>query len=152
MTKLFYTIGLVLLLVGVAAADERHKPGDVWPKGDGCNTCEMDQFGTSSCTVMYCKLQDIYTDCLHKTPYGETIDICRTPDMRKILSESQSCEQKMKEAMKLIWPYIDYGGVGITGDLLYRSPQTRLREEADRLDKRDAALRKWEAIYQECVK
>jgi hypothetical protein len=62
------------------------------------------------------------------------------------------CELKMKEAMRLIRPYIDYGEVGTTTDLLYRSPQTRLREEADRLDKRDAALRKWDAIYQECVR
>ena len=62
------------------------------------------------------------------------------------------CEQKMKEAMKLIRPYIDYGEVGTTTDLLYRSPQTKLREEADRLDKRDSALRRWEEISKECVK
>lgn len=100
--------------------------------------------------------QDIYTDCLHKAPDGTTYDICRMPDMRKILSESKTapltCEQKMKEAMKLIRPYIDYGEVATTTDLLYRSPQTKLREEADRLDKRDAAIRKWEVIYKECVK
>lgn len=102
--------------------------------------------------------QDIYTDCLHRAPDGTTYDICRMPDLRKILSESKAdttqltCELKMREAMKLIRPYIYYGEVGTTTDLLYRSPQTKLREEADRLDKRDAAVRKWEAIYQECVK
>lgn len=62
------------------------------------------------------------------------------------------CEQKMKEAMKLISPYIDYGDTVSTTDALYRSPQQKLREEADRLDKRDAAIRKWNTIYQECVK
>lgn len=62
------------------------------------------------------------------------------------------CEQKMKEAMKLISPYIDYGDQTTFRDALYRSPQAQLREEADRLDKRDVALRKWEAIYKECVK
>lgn len=62
------------------------------------------------------------------------------------------CELKMKEAMKLIRPYIDYGEVGTTADLLYRSPQTKLREEADRLDKRDGVIRRWEEIYKECVK
>lgn len=62
------------------------------------------------------------------------------------------CELKMKEAMKLIGPYIDYGDQTTFRDALYRSPQMQLREEADRLDKRDAALRKWDAIYQECVR
>ena len=61
------------------------------------------------------------------------------------------CEQKMKEAMRLISPYIDYGTQITFREALYRSPQTKLREEADRLDRRDAALRKWEAIYKECV-
>lgn len=63
-----------------------------------------------------------------------------------------ACEQKMKEAMKIISPYIDYGDTISVTDTLYRSPQAKLREEADRLDKRDATLRKWNAIYQECVK
>lgn len=62
------------------------------------------------------------------------------------------CEQKMAEAMKLIQPYIDSGEVVSFTDTLYRSPQTRLREEADRLDKQDAALRRWEAVMRECVK
>lgn len=62
------------------------------------------------------------------------------------------CEQKMKEAMKLIRPYIDYGDTTTFRDAMYRSPQALLREEADRLDKRDAAVRKWEAVYKECVK
>lgn len=62
------------------------------------------------------------------------------------------CELKMKEAMKLITPYIDYGDTVSTTDALYRSTQQKLREEADRMDKRDAAIRKWNTIYQECVK
>lgn len=66
---------------------------------------------------------------------------CRTP-----------CEEKMREAMKLILPYIDYGDTVTTVDALYRSQQTKLREEADRLDRRDAALRKWNKIYEECAK
>jgi len=112
--------------------------------------------------------QDLYTDCIKTDPSGKTYDICRMPDMRKILSESQPleivtcnenitkcetpCEKKMREAMKLISPYIDYGDTSTMVDALYRSPQTRLREEADRLDKRDAAVRKWNKIYEECVK
>lgn len=158
----------ILLLVGVAAADERHKPGDVWPKGDGCNTCEMDQFGTSSCTVMYCKLQDIYTDCLHKTPYGETIDICRTPDMRKILSESQSCEIKMKEAMRIakkhqgdLWSPFHitttaysgaYSGMRcVTVECLQKELDAAKAAEKEAADLKQAKIR-WDAIYQECVK
>ena len=96
--------------------------------------------------------QDPYTDCLHKGADGTTYDICRMPDMNKILSESKSCEQKMKEAMKLIVPYINYGDAVSMTDALYRSPQQKLREEADRMDERDAAIRRWNAIYQECVK
>ena len=96
--------------------------------------------------------QDLYTDCFHPSNDSTVYDICRMPDMRKILSEPKSCELKMKEAMKIIAPYIDYGDAVSTTDALYRSPQTKLREEADRLDRRDAVMRKWTAIYQECVK
>lgn len=111
MTKLFYTIGLVLLLVGVAEAKEIDEY--LWiDHGNG----------------MVATCNDTLTKCWTE------------------------CELKMKEAMKLIRPYIDYGEVGTTTDLLYRSPQTKLLEEADRLDKRDAAIRRWEAIYKECVK
>lgn len=132
---------LVVLIVCImspahaAAASEKvgalktgeHKPGDTWLKdNDGCNTCIMERDKTIRCTAMY---------CYDSSTVNET-----------------SCELKMKEAMKLIRPYIDYGEVGTTTDLLYRSPQTKLREEADRMDRRDAAVRKWEAIYQECVK
>lgn len=49
--------------------------------------------------------QDIYTDCLHKTPDGKTIDICRMPDMRKILSESDEKTKKADES----WVWIDKG-------------------------------------------
>lgn len=75
MTKLL-TIGLLLFSCGIAAADERHKPGDVWPKGDGCNTCEIDQYGTASCTAMY---------CYDSSAVNET-----------------TCELKMKEVMREI--------------------------------------------------
>lgn len=83
-----------------------------------------------SCGVVDAQ-QDLYTDCLHKAPDGKTYDICRMPDMRKILDVQVSpkatepntkmwyvdpqlgvmftspCEQKMKEAMKLAQKHQD---------------------------------------------
>lgn len=63
--------------------------------------------------------QDIYTDCIHTAPSGKTYDICRMPDLRKILEFENEplprklatcdpdmticetpCERKMREAMK----------------------------------------------------
>jgi len=73
-------------------------------------------------------------------------------DLGLVIKPVEKCEVKMKEAMKLIAPYIDYGDTVSTTDALYRSPQQKLREEADRMDKRDAAIRRWNMIYQECVK
>ena len=81
--KLLSLIGLsVLLSYGVVEAGEKHKPGDTWPKSDGCNTCEMDQYGTSYCTTLYCRDR---ADCLRTGSDGTVYNICRMPDLSKIL-------------------------------------------------------------------
>lgn len=88
--------------------------------------------------------QDLYTDCIHKAPDGTTYDICRMPDLRKILSESKPCELKMKEAMQEIDEILRLNH----GLLMDREPgKPRIC-----LNLSQHAYRQWERAMKECVK
>lgn len=62
------------------------------------------------------------------------------------------CEKKMVEAMKAIDPFIEREPHTFIDDLMIRTPQQRLRDEIERLNKRDSALWTWENVMKECVK
>lgn len=143
MTKLL-TIGLILLSCGVAlVAAGEHKPGDTWQKGDGCNTCQMDKLGKSSCTVMYCY------------------------DSSSVGGVVLTCEQKMKEAMRIaekhqgnLWSQFRfttaysgaYSGMRcVTVKCLQKELDAAKTAEKEATDLKQAKIR-WDAIYQECVK
>lgn len=97
--------------------------------------------------------QDIYTDCLHKSPDGTTYDICRMPDLHKILSESQSCEQKMKEAMRMADQYLPRDGHTWSGSTLEYCDNVCQAEKALRQARDEKAmLMKWHDVMKECVK
>lgn len=88
--------------------------------------------------------QDLYSDCFHPSNDNTTYDICRMPDMRKILSEPKSCELKMKEAMKMA-----------DGTLFNRPayvPPRSFEEREQRYRDDKAAWEKWNAVMKECVK
>lgn len=99
MTKLLYAIGLLLLSYGVVEAGEKHKPGDTWKKGDGCNTCEMDQYGTSYCTTLYCRGKNLEFE---SEPLPRELATC-DPEIAKC---ETPCEKKMKEVMKMAQKYM----------------------------------------------
>lgn len=119
-----------------------------------------------SCGVVEAQ-QDLYTDCIHKAPDRTTYDICRMPDMRKILSEAQPCEQKMKEAMRIaekhqgnLWSQFRfttaysgaYSGMRcVTVECLQKELDAAKAAEREAADLKQAKIR-WDAIYQECVK
>lgn len=88
--------------------------------------------------------------------------------MRKILSEAQPCEQKMKEAMKLAqkhkdnlftqlyWKTTAYSGLYsgmrcVTVECLQKELDAAKTAEKEAADLKQAKIR-WDAIYQECVK
>lgn len=119
--------------------------------------------------------QDIYTDCVHKTPDGKTIDICRMPDLNKILRDTAEgtkpnpkmwyvdpqlgvmwtspCEQKMKEAMKIADQYIPRHYQGMTGNTLQYCDSVCQAERAlEQAKKEQRDLREWVQVMKECVK
>lgn len=71
----------------------KHKPGDTWPKSDGCNTCEMDQYGTSYCTTLYCRGKNLEFE---NEPLPRELVTC-DQDMTKC---ETPCEREMKEVMR----------------------------------------------------
>jgi len=156
-------IGLsVLLSSGVVEAGEKHKPGDTWPKSDGCNTCEMDQYGTSYCTTLYCRGKNLEFE---NEPLPRELATC-DPDMTKC---ETPCELKMREAMKLADKY--------QGDLWAQSTVTVysysvgyplhqrcvtsacLQKELDEAkanekkeEERQRSRKQWDSVMQECVR
>lgn len=114
-------------------------------------SCEVAEAQQSNCI-----------DCLQEDPYGTTYDICRMPEMRKSLRETADepnpkmwyvdpqlgvmwtspCEQKMKEAMKLMdkimrgeWVHTPYN----TYEYQSMVPNAQERKQ-------------WNAVMKECVK
>ena len=96
--------------------------------------------------------QDIYTDCLHKAPDSTTYDLCQMPDMRKILSESKPCEQKMKEAMRMADRYLPRDGQALSGATLeYCDNVCQAEKVLKQARDEKAMLRKWHDVMKECV-
>ena len=120
--------------------------------------------------------QDIYTDCLHKAPDGTTYDICRMPDLRKILRDTDDaatkpnpkmwyvdpqlgvmftspCEQKMKEAMRMADQYLPRDGQALSGATLeYCDNVCQAEKVLKQARDEKAMLRKWHDTMKECVK
>lgn len=142
--KLLSLIGLsVLLSYGVVEAGEKHKPGDTWPKSDGCNTCEMDQYGTSYCTTLYCRGKNLEFE---NEPLPRELVTC-DPDMTKC---ETPCEKKMREAMKIAQKYMYSPDGAFTTE--YCDAVCKAERELERVKQEQTDLRKWDAVMQECVR
>ena len=102
--------------------------------------------------------QDIYTDCIQTAPSGETYNICRMPDLRKILEFENEplprelatcdpdmtkcetpCEKKMREAMKAV-------------DHLFHVKLALLADESIKDQIGRPALKLWDKVMNECVR
>lgn len=125
MTKLLScAIGLLLLTCGVVEAGDKHKPGDTWPAGDGCNTCSIDEYGNGSCTLLFCK-KDLSVDI------GDII----APTL---------CESRMKEAMKEADDFMQ----GRSGLAIYKDPSNGVGYT---WKPHDDVKRRWDSVMKECV-
>ena len=67
-------------------------------------------------------------------------------------STMRACNAKMAEAMKEIDPFVERGRHTYVDDLIVRTPQQELQKETDRLNRRDAALRRRNAVMKDCVR
>ena len=61
------------------------------------------------------------------------------------------CELKMREAMKAIAPFLSKTGDITSVEAVYITPSGRLRQEADAMDREDAAAQQFRDVMKECV-
>lgn len=128
-----------------------------------------------SCGVVEAETGD--TDCFRKGSDGTGYDICRMPDMRKILKDPNDwiwidkgngmiatcndtltqcwtpCEVKMKEAMKAVDQYLPYREffTSKNATMEYCDDVCMAERALDAAKKQAAAMAKWRAVYKECV-
>lgn len=90
-----------------------------------CGVVEAQDFVTTDCKL-YDVNGHIHSTCEH-SPLGET---------------KVTCEVKMRAAMKAVAPFLSKNG---------DAPSSRLRMEADAIEREDAAVQQFRNVMKECV-
>jgi hypothetical protein len=72
-------------------------------------------------------------------------------DSTGTLAVGHSCEERMREAMRAIAPFTHPTEYIVSENAVYESPGTRLRKEADRIERKDKAVQQFNETYRECV-
>jgi hypothetical protein len=72
-------------------------------------------------------------------------------DATSIITVPNSCEERMREAMRAIAPFTHPTEYIVSENAVYESPGTRLRKEADRIERKDKAVQQFNETYRECV-
>lgn len=133
MKHLYMALPLVLLLIGTDGwAGDQHKPVTMWDDSWGCNKCTPNNSGWLLCT---------YDECPVERVGLERVKSKHTP----------TCEKRMRDAMNAMDPFVRMTVTIDSVDAVYKSPATQLREEADRIDRRDHAVEQWRETMKECV-
>ena len=120
-----------------------------------------------SCGVVEAGAKD--ADCLRAGSDGTVYNICKMPDLSKILDFDVSplpqelvtcdqdmtkcetpCEKKMREAMKIAQKYMYSPDGAFTTE--YCDAVCKAERELERVKQEQTDLRKWDAVMQECVR